>query len=230
MAVAMLEFTNQTVVELTHSFGTVPTSASIYDVGGNKLATSSVTHTTTTTTFTLSGGAATGRCQAATRLIGAVVELIDVSGAPGLPAVDGSNLTGMSGGVFGTEYHSAESLTQSTTTTQDPSWTEKLKLTTGTLPTGTYIVYWSRGVRVDGNSGAKAVDCQLEMDDTTQIGQGASQIKDDQTNNYATQGGVVEVTFGSAATHTFDIDFRVGTGKAGTVQIVDARIKLWRVS
>lgn len=45
---------------------------------------------------------------------GDVVQLVDVGGSPGLPAVDGSQLTGISGGGGGTTYHDAGYISSAT--------------------------------------------------------------------------------------------------------------------
>lgn len=46
-----------------------------------------------------------------------------------------------SGGIFGSEYHDAESLTVSTTT--GTTFIEKVRLTTASIPAGDYRITWS---------------------------------------------------------------------------------------
>lgn len=141
---------------------------------------------------------------------------------------------GGGGGVFGSEYHYFESLAQSNTTTQDPSWTQKLKGTTGVLPAGTYRIVWSCAAGLNKDLGGKATDVQLELDDTTQLGKGAGKLKflgaGRDSNIPEAMGGIAQVVFGTAGTHDLDIDFRISTASAGTAYIEDVRVELYRVA
>jgi len=131
---------------------------------------------------------------------------------------------------FGTEYDSAEDDTESNTTST--TFQQKLILTTGSLPVGTYrIGYYCEFKSDDGdNDGAEA---QVDLDAGTIIAQADVQnarpsFLGTAQGMWTVLGGVKEVTFGSATTHTIEIDYR--QTNSNTARIRRARIEIWRIS
>lgn len=122
---------------------------------------------------------------------------------------------------FGTQNTSAESLGVSSTTST--SYIQKLKLTTPSIPAGNYMINWSADL---GNSSTKvASKMQVQVDDTTTLA--GSQIDFTESNGYAMQAGHAIVAL-TAAVHTIDIDYSILS--AGTANIRNARLTIWRIS
>ena len=125
------------------------------------------------------------------------------------------------GPVFGSQFQSAESLGPSVTGLS--TYVEKLRLTTTSLPNGTYRIGWSYGWSV----GSETFFARIQLDDTTTLMEhqiqpavfgGTSSPGDRSTGFfYQTLNGV----------HNIDLDFRSDNG--GSVGIFDVRIELWRV-
>jgi hypothetical protein len=126
--------------------------------------------------------------------------------------------------IFGSEYHYAESLTESSTTVG--SYQEKLKLTTGSIPAGDYKITWSAEVKTSD----KDMRYQCQLDDTIKINVGDHSDWDDGVTDdsyYIPVGGFAKVTLTSGV-HTIDIDYHDQGG--GTAYIEEARIEIYRVS
>ncbi len=125
--------------------------------------------------------------------------------------------------VFGTEYDSAESLGESTTTST--AWQLKLNLTTGTIPAGTYMINWS--YEWWGSSASVDVDVQVQVDNTTVILDQRQEPKDPGNDQSIPVGGQAPLVL-TNATHTIDIDYRGENGN--TAAIKSARLQIWRVA
>ena len=122
------------------------------------------------------------------------------------------------GSVFGTEYESAVSEGESTTTSL--TYVPKLSHTTPTLPAGDYLIQWNWEIKT--TNGAKAVLARVELDDTTELAEDGSLLTIfDETSGFA----VVTLT---NATHQIDIDFKVVSGATATLR--RARLTIWRLS
>ena len=131
--------------------------------------------------------------------------------------------TDLSAGAFltinGTEWTASEG--ESGTTSTD--WQQKLRLTVTPEVAGEYMILAHASLRCSDSSGLNASWCQLELDDTTQLGFGyytGSAVADSQT--------IMWVGTLSAAAHTFDLDYtRAGT--SATAYISNARIVARRI-
>jgi len=121
---------------------------------------------------------------------------------------------------FGSEFQQASSDSQSSTTSS--SWQQKLRLTTGNLPSGTYRIGWYCEFWQSNRS--DAVQVQVQIDDTTTIMSVENEPKDlhDRFGSggfyYASLSGVTQI----------DMDYRQQRGS--TAYIRRARIEIWRVA
>ena len=121
--------------------------------------------------------------------------------------------------VFGSEFHEASSEGNSSTTSS--SYQQKLRLTTSSLPSGTYIIYYS--YEVDGN-GDKA-HSRVEINDSEEINYN---VYDSSLDGYiAVSGFIVKSSF--SGVKNIDIDYRTNSS-GNTIDIRRARITLWRIS
>lgn len=124
------------------------------------------------------------------------------------------------GGYFGTELQYAESNSQSSTTAT--TFQLKVRLTTTSLPVGTYIVFWSS--IISGSLASTVVEAQLEQDDT--IGLSSVRITPGPAYSTVFSGHVIRESF--SGVHTFDIEWRREAG-GGQAYIEQVRITLWRI-
>lgn len=135
-------------------------------------------------------------------------------------------IAGGSSSVFGTEYDYAESEGQSSTTSD--TYQEKLSLSTGVLPAGTYRIGWSFGYASTQNR----TDCgfKIEIDDTTTINEFTpAPTKKSTEGAWYALAGFQHVSLTNAA-HTIDIDYLANAdGQGGTTYILNARLEIWRV-
>ena len=120
--------------------------------------------------------------------------------------------------TFGSEYHSAEA--DSETSTTSSTFVQKLKLTTASLPLGKYRVGWTLTIDNNGSDGGEA---QIELNDTTVIGLHGQDTSIDLFQGY---GGFKELDAISGV-QVIDIDFRALNGETF---IKHVRIELWRIS
>lgn len=121
-------------------------------------------------------------------------------------------------------YQYEEDLVEDSTTSTAPQ--QMLRLTTPSLPAGTYRIEADANVRTS-DSGER-VYVQVEVDDTTVILQWVRTIDDVNDSDVREPvGGFVDVVL-TAAVHTIDLDWRSGTaGK--TAFIRDGKIAIRRV-
>lgn len=140
------------------------------------------------------------------------------------PVADEVEVTipGGAGSVFGTEYNTAESLGQSTTTSTTPQ--QKLRLSVTGLPAGDYLLHWALTA---GNTDNEAgVDVRVQLDDATNLtifthGHGRDAGASDSAN-----GGHIILTL--TGDHDIDVDFDANAG--GTAVIQDVTLTLFRVT
>lgn len=125
--------------------------------------------------------------------------------------------------VYGTEYHYAESLGLSTTTST--TFQNKLTLNTS-LPAGTYRVGW--GYAWSYSSTNNDFVSRVEADGTT-YAEHQEEPQDNGADQVSPVSGFFNVTFGSAGSRSFTIDYRSQTGW-NTARISHARLEVWRVS
>ena len=142
-----------------------------------------------------------------------------VQGITGLRGVTGIS----SAGQFGVGYQNAESLSSSTTTST--TYTNKVTLTTPSLPAGRYLVGFYSELTTDNAS--RSFGVRLGVDTASVILAEISQ-KPGTAGEFTAFGGVVEVTL-TAAVHTFEIDFKV-SGSAAPITIQRSTVSIWQAS
>jgi hypothetical protein len=126
--------------------------------------------------------------------------------------------------IFGTEYNYAEDDTLSTT--ESNSFVQKLRLTTSSIPLGTYRLTWY--AEFSNMSGDRSTRVQLEQDDTTVLASAGSAGKlEGSVVPWHSFSGIKKLSSLSGI-HTFDIDY--SRGSSNTAQIKNARIELFRIS
>lgn len=143
-----------------------------------------------------------------------------VSASAGSPAhVHATAAAAMS--PFGSNFHQAKSEAESTTTSA--TYQTKLTLTTGSLPLGDYVLFWTLGA---SNNSAKQVEVQVR--------QGATQLRlITYETSYQAAAGEYESVNGFhfmsqiSGVQTFDIRHR--SPDSGTARIGDVHMMIFRV-
>lgn len=125
--------------------------------------------------------------------------------------------------VFGTEYNYAESLGLSTTTSS--TFQNKLTLNTS-LPAGTYHLEWCYAWGYSNTS--TDFEGRVQVDGST-VDEHVQEPKDSGSDQIHRVSGFHRVTFGSAGSRSFTIDYRAGSG-GNQARIQSARLAVWRVS
>lgn len=120
-------------------------------------------------------------------------------------------------------YQQASSEAESQTTDTTYTGNEKLKLTTPSLPAGTYRIVWS--MELTNSNKDKCTMARVHLDDTTVLGE-QCRPKTQNNNEYVGWSGFKVETL-TAAVHTIDIDFRAVDD---TAYIRRARLEIWKVS
>jgi len=128
--------------------------------------------------------------------------------------------------IFGSEYDYAESEGESSTTSD--SYQQKLRLTTGTVPAGTYRIGWS----FEYSSTEDKVDCgfRIELDDTTAINEIVPPPKKKYSDGaYDILSGFKHTSLTNAS-HIIDVDYKANIdAELGTTYIKNTRLEIWRV-
>lgn len=149
-----------------------------------------------------------------------VLNFIDctVSGSPTISG--GVDITPSGGGtsVFGSEFQEVSSDGESSTTSS--TYQQKLRLTTGTLPSGKYRIGWQFSVFVDATGD---VTSKVILDDSTDLDHHSI---DNSTDDYNSNGGFSYHSSFSGI-HTVDIVYKANSG---TALIKHARLEIWRIS
>jgi len=123
--------------------------------------------------------------------------------------------------VFGNNFQYGESLGESTTTA---AWTQKLRMTTPSLPAGTYRIGWSCELRCRSSISADVL-VRVQVDDSTTLASGNVESKD--TRTYYPFGGTSYYVLGTGAALNIDMDFGSEGGKTAVIR--NARLEIWRV-
>ncbi len=121
------------------------------------------------------------------------------------------------GGTFGSEFQ--EESAESESNTSSTSYQQKLRLTTDSLPSGTYRIGWS--YEIDGNGDTSRARVELNDDDELSYYEYDSSLADFiQVSGfkYESLSGV----------NTIDIDYSMIS--SGEIDIRRARLEIWRVS
>lgn len=122
-------------------------------------------------------------------------------------------------------FTEAESLAETGTTSV--TYTQKLRLTTPTLPAGDYLIQWSW--EYSHQSTTESVDSRIQIDDTTTLGEyaGAPNISFAQ-GGYYPAGGFAKATL-TQGVHTVDVDYKSSVNNK-TAYIKNVRLAIWKVS
>lgn len=123
---------------------------------------------------------------------------------------------------FGAFYQYEESLT--TSSTSSTTFQNKLSLVTPTLPIGSYRINWTAILSHDTASRQSESQVTLDASEIWLIKNEGARVLSEYANT-----AFHHVTFGSAATHTIDLNYRRSSGSSATVTIKEARIEIWRV-
>jgi len=129
-----------------------------------------------------------------------------------------------SSGIFGTQFQESASDSESSTTST--AWQQKLKMTTPSLPAGTYRIGWSYEWRY--SLASQDFRGRVQVDDTTTVAEQRQEPKDPNSNQSHPASGFGYVTLG-AGSHEIDIDYCASSG-GNTASIKRARLEIWRVS
>jgi hypothetical protein len=123
--------------------------------------------------------------------------------------------------VFGTEISLASSDSESTTTSSN--YQQKLRLTTPSLPSGTYRIGWY--YEAANNTQGSCVYVQGQLNDTTTLFQTNTRMYE---ASYFISGGGGFYAASLSGVQNIDIDYRAEDG--GTARIRRVRLELWRIS
>jgi len=133
-----------------------------------------------------------------------------------------TGFTSDGGGTFGSEYHFGKSDGESSTTSN--IFQQKLRVTTSSLPSGTYRIGYTCEVRTTDED----MNIRVQINDTTTIAQfehSQGSDGDDAISYWALMGGFDQRSLSGVV--NVDMDFNDAGG--GTAQIRKARIEIWRV-
>ena len=132
-----------------------------------------------------------------------------------------ADVTVSGGGIYGSEFQQSSSDSESSTTST--TFVQKMRMTTSSLPSGTYRIAWYYEWRLTITT--NDFKAQVQINDTITLMEHQQEPQDsgdDQYNNhsgfyYSTGSGVLNI----------DIDYSSGSG---TAYIRRARLEIWRVS
>ena len=124
--------------------------------------------------------------------------------------------------VFGTEYQYTSSDAESSTSADTPQ--QKVRLTTPSLPNGSYHIEWGYEFNIDDNKNSD-FNAQVQINDTTTIAE--------QGNDTAWKTDVVWIAqsgfYDAVLSGVLDIDIDFWDSGAAGVSIRRARLVIWRV-
>ena len=135
-----------------------------------------------------------------------------------------ADVTVSGGGIYGSEFQQASSDTESSTTAT--TFQQKLRMTTSSLPSGTYRVAWYYEWK-HTNTSHDFVG-QVEINDIITIMEHKEEPQDSGDSQYHSHGGFYYHT-GSGILNV-DIDYSRSSSAGGTAYIRRARLEIWRLS
>ena len=115
------------------------------------------------------------------------------------------------------EYNSSDTITADTAAT----YQQKVRLTTSSLPAGTYSIFWSCELSISDDK--SNINTRVQIDDTTTISEQSGRVV--QLDTYNIRSGFIRTTL-TAGIHTIDLDYSNDESK--TLSIRRARIELNR--
>lgn len=122
--------------------------------------------------------------------------------------------------IFGSEFQYITSITESATT--NTAWQQKVRMTTTTLPSGTYRIGWSFSWGADSRS--YDFKSQIQLNDTSTIMSMNEELKD--PDSYVQTGGYYYSTL--SGVNTIDLDWSTENSSM-TARLKDVHLELWRV-
>jgi hypothetical protein len=129
--------------------------------------------------------------------------------------------------VFGQEFENDYTATQFSHT-GDTNWTQAHRFTTASKPIGTYRVGISFEYVTDNDE--KCCFFRAQVDDSTDIFNHFTEDRGKQTDGqWRSISGFHYITFGSATTHTVDIDVQLD-GAGDTIYVRNRKVEIWRVN
>ena len=144
-------------------------------------------------------------------------DVLTWNGSAWVPAATGDS-------TFGSEFQQASSDAQSTTTST--TFQQKLRMTTGSLPSGTYRIAWYYEYHLTSTSYDQRG--RVQINDTITIQEIREESQDSGSDQWYPCGGFYYHT-GSGVLN-IDIDFCRSSSEGGTAYIRNARLEIWRVS
>ncbi len=135
-----------------------------------------------------------------------------------------ADVTVSGGGIYGSEFQQASSDTESSTT--DLAFQQKLRMTTSSLPSGTYRVAWYyewKHTHINHDFTGR-----VQINDIITIMEHQEESRDAGEDQYHNHGGFYYHT-GSGILNV-DIDYSRSNSAGGTSYIRRARLEIWRVS
>lgn len=130
----------------------------------------------------------------------------------------------IAGNVFGTEFQQASSDSESSTTST--TFAQKLRMTTSSLPSGTFRIAWYYEWK-HTNTNHDFIG-QVQINDTITIMEHQEESQDSGDDQYHNLGGFYYL-IGSGILNV-DIDYSRSSSSGGTSYIRRARLEIWRVS
>lgn len=126
--------------------------------------------------------------------------------------------------VYGTQFHQASSEPESTT--MGPTFVQKLRLTTASLPSGAYMISWYYEWRY--SSAGNNFLAQIQINDTTTIMEHVQEPKDPNASQSQPASGFYYAS-NLSGIQNIDLDF-AGSSGPPTAGIKRARLQIYRVS
>jgi len=135
-----------------------------------------------------------------------------------------ADVTVSGGGIYGSEFQQASSDIESSTTSL--TFQQKLRMTTSSLPSGTYRLAWYYEWKHTNTS--HDFTGQVQINDIITIMEHNEEPQDSGSSQYHSHGGFYYHT-GSGILNV-DLDYARSNAAGGTSYIRRARIEIWRVS
>ena len=126
--------------------------------------------------------------------------------------------------IFGSHAQDEESLGESQTTTEFPSYARKLRLSTPSIPEGRYRIGWS--FEWLGENVSDYFYTRVQLDDSTDLMNMKCEPKDNK--NWHPLAGFAYSDL-SSGSHSIDIDYAC-QASIDPIHIRKARLEIWRVS
>jgi hypothetical protein len=125
--------------------------------------------------------------------------------------------------IFGTEYVYAESLGQSQTNSE--TFQNKVTLTTGNLPSGTYRIGWAFNWALDASN--ENFEAEIDQVSQGQLWSMIQEPKDAGNDQQIPASAFIELSL--SGVQNFELNYRTSDSN-DTAFISDAKIEFWRVS